>query len=53
VRGQQPATRARGVRVIDVFVGALDLGDLGFDGIDPAATGRPALHSACRGPNLA
>jgi transposase len=44
VRGQQPATRARGVRVIDVFVGALDLGDLGFDGIDPAATGRPAYH---------
>jgi transposase len=32
------------VRVIDAFVDALDLGDLGFDGIDPAATGRPAYH---------
>jgi hypothetical protein len=27
------------VRVIDAFVDALDLGDLGFDGVDPAATG--------------
>jgi transposase len=32
------------VRVIDAFVDALDIGDLGFDGIDPAATGRPAYH---------
>jgi len=32
------------VRVIDAFVDALDLADLGFDGIDPAATGRPAYH---------
>jgi hypothetical protein len=30
--------------VIDAFVDALDLGDLGFDGVDPAATGRPAYH---------
>src|ERR1700694_4979468 len=32
------------VRVIDVFVDALDLSELGFDGVDPAATGRPAYH---------
>ena len=30
------------VRVIDAFVDALDLGALGFDGIEPAATGGPA-----------
>ena len=30
------------VRVIDVFVGELDLGDLGFGGVDPEATGRPS-----------
>lgn len=32
------------VRVIDVFVDSLDLATLGFDGIKPAATGRPAYH---------
>jgi transposase len=32
------------VRVIDVFVGALDLGGLGFSGVDPEATGRPSYH---------
>ena len=32
------------VRVIDVFVDALDLAELGFDGVEPAATGRPAYH---------
>src|SRR5260370_29630702 len=32
------------VRAVDVFVDALELGDLGFDGVDPAATGRPAYH---------
>jgi transposase len=32
------------VRVIDVFVDELDLGQLGFEGVDPAATGRPAYH---------
>jgi len=32
------------VRVIDVFVGELDLGDLGFGGVDPEATGRPSYH---------
>src|SRR4249920_217491 len=32
------------VRVIDVFVDELDLGELGFDGMQPAETGRPAYH---------
>jgi transposase len=32
------------VRVIDAFVDALDLACLGFAGIEPAATGRPAFH---------
>jgi transposase len=32
------------VRAFDVFVDALDLRDLGFAGVDPAATGRPAYH---------
>src|SRR3981189_1501162 len=32
------------VRAVDVFVEALDLRDLGFEGVDPAATGRPAYH---------
>src|SRR5216684_1054041 len=30
------------IRAVDVFVDALELRDLGFDGVDPAATGRPA-----------
>jgi len=34
------------VRVVDVFVDELDLGALGFEGGDPAATGRPAYHPA-------
>ena len=34
------------VRVIDIFVDELDLGKLGFEGIDPAATGRPSYHPA-------
>ena len=34
------------VRVIEVFVDGLDLGALGFAGVDPAATGRPAYHPA-------
>jgi transposase len=34
------------VRVIDVFVDELDLAKLGFDGVKPAATGRPAYHPA-------
>ena len=32
------------VRVIDVFVEALDLGGLGFAGVEPAETGRPSYH---------
>ena len=32
------------VRVIDAFVDALNLADLGFDGVEPAATGRPSYH---------
>jgi transposase len=32
------------VRVVEVFVDELDLGGLGFEGVDPAATGRPAYH---------
>ena len=32
------------VRVIDVFVEELDLRALGFDGVVPEATGRPAYH---------
>ena len=34
------------VRVIDAFVDQLDLGQLGFEGVDPAATGRPGYHPA-------
>src|SRR6187402_1389241 len=32
------------VRVIDVFVEALDLAQLGFEGVVPEATGRPSYH---------
>ncbi|MGO4678177.1 IS1182 family transposase [Bosea sp. 2YAB26] len=32
------------VRVIDVFVDELDLGQLGFEGVVPEATGRPSYH---------
>lgn len=34
------------VRVVDVFVDELDLGKLGFEGVEPATTGRPAYHPA-------
>ncbi len=34
------------VRVIDAFVGELDLAELGFEGAEPAATGRPSYHPA-------
>ncbi len=34
------------VRVVDVFVDELDLRGLGFEGMTPAATGRPAYHPA-------
>src|SRR5437660_5776076 len=32
------------IRAVDVFVEALALADLGFDGVQPLATGRPAFH---------
>ena len=32
------------VRVIDAFVDALDLAEMGFEGVEPAATGRPSYH---------
>src|SRR5437879_2122846 len=34
------------VRAIDVFVDGLDLAGLGFGGVEPEATGRPAYHPA-------
>jgi transposase len=34
------------VRVVDVFVDELKLRQLGFDGAEPAATGRPSYHPA-------
>ena len=34
------------VRVIDVFVDELNLKKLGFEGVEPARTGRPAYHPA-------
>jgi transposase len=34
------------VRAIDVFVDELDLRALGFEGVVPEATGRPAYHPA-------
>jgi transposase len=34
------------VRAVDVFVDELDLAGLGFGGIEPEATGRPAYHPA-------
>src|ERR1700710_1087650 len=32
------------VRIVDVFISELDLVDLGFEGANPAATGRPSYH---------
>ena len=34
------------IRVVDAFVGELDLAALGFKGVAPAATGRPSYHPA-------
>lgn len=34
------------VRVVDAFIGELDLVALGFEGANPAATGRPSYHPA-------
>jgi transposase len=35
------------VRVIDAFVDALHVAELGFEGVEPAATGRPSYHPSC------
>jgi transposase len=35
------------VRVIDAFVDALNLAELGFDRVKPAVTGRPSYHPSC------
>src|SRR3569833_2409430 len=35
-----------GARVVDVFVDELELGSMGFAGVEPAVTGRPAYHPA-------
>jgi transposase len=39
-------SEANPVRIVDVFVDELDLGKLGFEGVEPAITGRPAYHPA-------
>ena len=39
-------TEENPVRVIDLFVDQLDLASLGFEGVVPADTGRPAYHPA-------
>ena len=39
-------TRDNPVRVIEVFIDELDLGAVGFAGVVPEATGRPAYHPA-------
>src|ERR1700730_1578272 len=42
--GEEWVEESNCVRVVDCFVDALDLADLGFEGVEPAATGRPAYH---------
>jgi transposase len=39
-------TQDNPVRVIEVFIDELDLGAMGFAGVVPEATGRPAYHPA-------
>ena len=39
-------SRDNPVRVIDLFVDQLDLAKLGFGGVNPKGTGRPAYHPA-------
>ena len=34
------------VRIVDVFIDELDLAALGFEGANPAKTGRPSYHPA-------
>jgi transposase len=43
---EDDVTEDNPVRVIDVFIDELDLGALGFSGVVPEATGRPAYHPA-------
>src|SRR5262245_11861110 len=35
------------VRVVDAFVDAPDIAELGFEGVEPAVTGRPSYHPSC------
>ena len=42
----QRCTHIYATTPIDAFVDALDLADVGFDGVEPAATGRPSYHPA-------
>jgi transposase len=37
-------TEGNPVRLVEVFIEELDLEALGFEGVHPAATGRPAYH---------
>jgi hypothetical protein len=39
------------VRVIDAFVDALNIAELGFDRVEPAATGRPSYVEDSRDRN--
>ena len=39
-------TEENPVRVIEVFIDGLDLAILGFEGVVPETTGRPAYHPA-------
>jgi hypothetical protein len=36
------------VRVVEAFIEELELGALGFEGVQPASTGRPAYHPSRR-----
>ena len=35
------------VRVVDAFVNAHDLAELGFEGVQAAGTGQPSYHRRC------
>lgn len=37
------------IRAVEAFIDELDLGALGFVGVRPAVTGRPAITPLCRG----
>ena len=40
------------VRAVDAFVEELELKTLGFEGAEPAITGRPSYHPAVLGPTI-